>query len=410
MYHRATLIAILATSAFAGPLEPPVGPVAPSMKTLDEVEPRIAVNAINTPGDADSLFRITQSGSYYLTGNISGVAGKHGIELAASGITLDLNGFTLKGVPGSLDGVSVQSFDGQGVAIRNGSIRSWGDSGIEFENLAGHPSAGTISDIDASLNTGAGIITSSNARVERCTANENTGTGISVIAHCVIVDCVATLNDTDGITTNTGCTVSGSTASNNIGRGFSLGIGSTITGCVSDGNTTGFRSQASTYLNCNATNNNSDGFELLEGNTLRGCLAYRNAGNGFLASSANAIIDCSATSNELDGISVATNSVLRGNKCHQNGTSNSNAGIRATGADNRIEDNHCTDNRRGFAIVSGENFVARNTCSGSTIVNWDVAAGNACLIISATPTPGAVFGDSGGTSPGSTNPNANYTY
>jgi len=58
----------------AGDLNPPPGPVASTMKTLSEVEPRIAVNSINTPGDADSLFKITQPGSYYLTGNITGVA------------------------------------------------------------------------------------------------------------------------------------------------------------------------------------------------------------------------------------------------------------------------------------------------------------------------------------------------
>src|SRR5438105_3055049 len=91
----------------AGDLNPPAGPVAPTHKTLTEVEPRIAINATNTPGDANSLFKITQPGSYYLTGNITGVAAKNGIAIAASGVTLDLNGFDLLGVASSLDGVSV---------------------------------------------------------------------------------------------------------------------------------------------------------------------------------------------------------------------------------------------------------------------------------------------------------------
>ena len=55
-------------------------------------EPRIAINTASTPGDADSVFRITQPGSYYLTGNTSGVAAKHGIEIDASDVTLDLMG------------------------------------------------------------------------------------------------------------------------------------------------------------------------------------------------------------------------------------------------------------------------------------------------------------------------------
>ena len=79
-----------------GPLTPPGAP-APTMKTLDQIEPRIAINATNTPGDASSLFRIAQPGSYYLTGNITGVAGKDGIEIASSNVTIDLMGFTHPG-------------------------------------------------------------------------------------------------------------------------------------------------------------------------------------------------------------------------------------------------------------------------------------------------------------------------
>jgi len=110
----------------AGPLTPPAGPIAPTNKTLQEVEPRIAINATNTPGDADSLFKITQPGSYYLTGNITGVVGKHGIEIVDSGVTLDLMGFDLSGIPamGAFDGVSVTNFSLTNITIRNGSVRA----------------------------------------------------------------------------------------------------------------------------------------------------------------------------------------------------------------------------------------------------------------------------------------------
>jgi hypothetical protein len=37
------------------------------------------------PATPDSLFKIIQPGSYYLTGNITGVVGKHGIKIAAGG-------------------------------------------------------------------------------------------------------------------------------------------------------------------------------------------------------------------------------------------------------------------------------------------------------------------------------------
>src|SRR5262245_43481489 len=86
----ALIVAGAAWLAYAGPLDPPPGPITPTHKTLTEVEPRVIVNSTNTPGDADSLYKITLPGSYYLAGNITGVAGKHGIEIASSGVTLDL--------------------------------------------------------------------------------------------------------------------------------------------------------------------------------------------------------------------------------------------------------------------------------------------------------------------------------
>jgi hypothetical protein len=102
------LAMLVASAVVAGPLVPPLGPVAPTGKTLAEVEPRIAINLANTPGDADSLFKITQPGSYYLTGNITGVTARHGIEIVASNVTLDLRGFEVRGVAGSLNGIRVE--------------------------------------------------------------------------------------------------------------------------------------------------------------------------------------------------------------------------------------------------------------------------------------------------------------
>ncbi|MCL4222042.1 MAG: hypothetical protein KJZ65_11815 [Phycisphaerales bacterium] len=64
-------LSLIGLELSAGPPDPPSGPVASSYKTLAEVEPRIAIKATNTPGDANSVFRITQSGSYYLAGDIA---------------------------------------------------------------------------------------------------------------------------------------------------------------------------------------------------------------------------------------------------------------------------------------------------------------------------------------------------
>ncbi|MBK7403312.1 MAG: hypothetical protein IPJ41_01430 [Phycisphaerales bacterium] len=142
---------------FAGPLDPPSGPVSGTYKTLTEVEPRIAISSANTPGDATSLYKITKPGSYYLTGNVTGKSGRYGIYIEADKVTIDLSGFTLSGVAGSLDGI--QGYEGiRDTTIRNGAVSGWARSGIYIGGGAyGYASGVHIEDVYASDNTYVGI-------------------------------------------------------------------------------------------------------------------------------------------------------------------------------------------------------------------------------------------------------------
>src|SRR6185369_16707148 len=125
----AAAVVLLAGTAIvtAGPLNPPAGPVGSTMKTLIEVEPRTAISATNTPGNASAMFRITAPGSYYLAGNIQGQAGMDVIRIEASNVTLDLNGFTITG------GVNaVWATSRFNTTIRDGNITGSTQDGINI--------------------------------------------------------------------------------------------------------------------------------------------------------------------------------------------------------------------------------------------------------------------------------------
>ncbi len=59
--------------------------------------------------------------------------------------------------------------------------------------------------------------------------------------------------------------------------------------------------------------------------------------------------------------------------------------------------------------LGANNIIVRNTCSGNTTNNWDVVAGNVCLVVQGV-TGAAILGNTGGVAPGSTDPNANFSY
>jgi parallel beta-helix repeat protein len=362
-----TLLA--AVAAIAGDLNPPAGPITGTMKTLAEVEPRIAINATNTPGDADSLFKITQPGSYYLTGNITGVVGRHGIEIAASGVTLDLMGFDLAGVPamGNFDGVSAAIIFPTNITIVNGSIRNWGDDGVDLADFS-----------------------ASNCRVDGVLASDNAGIGIVTGPGCTVTNCSAYRNLAGGISANNACTMSDCVAYNNTFQGIFVGSGSTVTRCAASGNT-------------------AAGITATAGTTITGCSSFSNGGIGISVSHGCTVADCTVRLNSLDGIRCPSTSVIRGNTCSNNGNGASfGANIYASGADNRIEGNTCTGADRGIFVDAGGNIIVRNACSGNT-TNWDVIAGNVILVELAN-VAGAVVGNAGGIAPGSTDPNANFTY
>ncbi len=362
----ALTLVVAAALLNAGPLTPPPGPIVSTGKTLTEVEPRIAISATNTPGDADSLFKITQPGSYYLTGKITGVLGKHGIEIAASGVTLDLNGFELAGVAGSLDGIAVPAV-ARALTVRNGLVSDWGGNGVgsSFSLVLGE-----VEGVRVQRCLGNGIAINDQGVVRNCTVTEN-ATGINVGSRTLITGCVVTFSTSNGIVMTNSSTVIGCVVGNNTGRGI---IASGGGGAVLDST------------------------------------IFASGSDGISAGPRTTISRCTVTVNTLNGIVLGNECVALNNTCGLNGSGGFGAGIQIAGINNKVEGNHCSGADRGIDVNGSGNFIIKNTCSGNSI-NWEIAVGNSVAPIMIAATNAAVIsGNSYGGNLGSTDPNANFTY
>jgi len=114
-----TLNSQLSTAFAQGSLTPPGAP-APTMKSADQIysklDPRTPISS--------APFIITNSGSYYLTTNLT-VSSGDGIDINTNGVTLDLMGFTISSTtanPPSGTGILLNSGLSD-ITILNGHIR-----------------------------------------------------------------------------------------------------------------------------------------------------------------------------------------------------------------------------------------------------------------------------------------------
>lgn len=179
------------------------------------VDGQILINQATVTAAGGFPYRITQSGSYKLTGNLTVTSPGGGIIITAYDVTLDLNGFSIVG-PAVCSGTPVTCTGAQGgyhgilsmgelsyVTAKNGHIRGF-DNGIWLKG----PSI--LTDLQVTSNFGNGIALSSalGSVVVRCTSTGNQLAGF-MASHATITESTAQGN-------YDGFNVSNSTLSHNI--------------------------------------------------------------------------------------------------------------------------------------------------------------------------------------------------
>ena len=297
-------------SAFSQGAITPSGPPGPTMKTLSQVEPRTAISSLPVT--------ITNSGSYYLTGTLTGISGTNGITIMTNNVTVDLCGFSMLGVNGSGDGINASgpSFVSYtNITILNGTIQGWGGKGIEAADVYSE-------------------------RLEGLLVSSNGSSGLDLGSGSIISHCVAVANGGYGIADNYG------------------GV----------------------YEACSAMFNKNDGFHV-GGGKVSNCTAYGNNFSGIWAYNGSLVTGCVSRNNALSGIGLGVDSVALGNDCSgNNGAANSgHAGIYQFYGPGRIEGNHISYYTGvGIRVAAGQTqiVVVRNTTAGNTNNAYSIPAGN----------------------------------
>jgi len=395
----------------AGPLVPP-GPPGATFKSLDEVQPRTPISSLPVT--------IGQPGSYYLTTNLVGVAGQHGITIVGPRVTLDLMGFELRGVAGSLSGIHMNPATSP--HIRNGSIVGWGQDGINGTNGGG----GIIEELRVFSNGRYGISFNSGSQIRKCVVGGNGDVGIATSNDVEIDDCVSNGNGTHGIAAGTGSNIRRCLTVQNVGSGITGGgvDGLNIVECNTEYNRAGGIATIgrTMVLNCVSRFNTNSGIGVGPASTVTGCNLNDNGEHGIVAGNGSTISGNTCSSNRLDGIQTGFGSTIIGNACRanagdgieiagdcnvlNNSCDNSGAGVPSLGAnihvrtdpqgpgDNRIEGNTCTDGDIGLFIEVANNIVANNVVRGNA-TNYNIVQGNQlnillCQIPQYVPWPAAI--------------------
>ena len=292
----------LSTVFAQGSLTPPGAP-APTMKSLDQVEPRMPISS--------APFTITQPGSYYLTANLNVTSGD-AIDINTNGVTLDLNGFTISSTEISPSGTGIMLAGGNiDIIILNGHIKGGVTNnagiysgngfaaGIRFYPGSAVPSNVRVSGVSVSgcqvygilldrtfIQAGSSPVDQSTV-VESCTVQTIGAYGIYAgsVCHSMAYQCGSQA-------------ISAYTASDCVGQGNG-GVGAfTANNCYGYGVAVGLSANNANNCYGKCTGNSIADYGL-DADTANNCEGYSQYGYGLYAQSAH---NCYGSSFTTDGI------------------------------------------------------------------------------------------------------------
>ncbi len=171
--------------------------VAPGVDGVIEIN-QAAAEQGGIPGDAAGFpVSLTETGSYRLTGNLDVPADSTGIEITAPDVTLDLNGFSIRGAascpgdpPAACTGTAGRGIHATapGSRVSGGFVTGFSDGGVSLGDSS------RVSAVEARRNGRVGIEVGARGRIRDSHASANAGVGLSASLDGSVLDSMSLRN------------------------------------------------------------------------------------------------------------------------------------------------------------------------------------------------------------------------